>query len=143
MGRSRDYHHHHHHHHHHHQISKNPEMVRFCLQPMVIQSHYKPTTQNISPLQNSDTRSKHGDQAPYCYRILPAGKWVSRAVQQNPVEVYSHVLGREKKLDGDETHYSPKNDPKPLPAHLLPLPTDPPLRRSTRHRKPPDFFQHT
>ena len=84
-----------------------------------------------------------GNQAPYCHRILPAGKWVSRAVQQNPVEVYSHVLGRGKKLDGDETHYSPKNDPKPLPAHLLPLPTDPPLRRSTRHRKPPDFFQHT
>ena len=84
-----------------------------------------------------------GNQAPYCHGILPAGKWVSRAVQQNPVDVYSHVLGRGKKLDGDETHYSPKNDPKPLPAPLLPLPTDPPLRRSTRHRKPPDFFQHS
>ena len=58
MGRSRDYHHHHHH------ISKNPEMVRFCLQPMVIQSHYKPTTQNILPLQNFDTSSKHGESSP-------------------------------------------------------------------------------
>ena len=41
------------------------------------------------------------------------------------------------------THHPPENEPKPLPAPLLPLPTDPPLRRSTRHRKPPDFFQHS
>ena len=84
-----------------------------------------------------------GNQALYCHRILPAGKWVGRAVQQNPVEVYSLVLGRGKKLDGDKTHCSPKNDPRPLPAPLLPLPTDPSLRTSTRHRKPPDFFHHT
>ena len=133
MGRSRDYHHHHH-------ISKNPEMVRFCLQPMVIQSHYKPTTQIFHLCRITTHPQSMGDQAPYCHRKLPAGKWVSRAVQQNPFDVYSHVLGRGKKLDDDETHYSPKNDPKPLPAPLLPLPTDPPLRR---HRKPPYFFQHS
>ena len=44
------------------------------------------------------------------------------------------------------TYGSAENESKRLPEPLQPSPTDPPyppLRRSTRHRKPPDFFQNS
>ena len=49
----------------------------------------------------------------------------------------------EESNNSTPTLHSPEDDPEALPAPSPPLLTDPPLRRSTRHRKPPDFFQHT